>query len=139
MLSGLTIPIVVVMLATFLHLPSRNTAQFLLPLSSVPYTFVGRTETIFSATQVVHILGPYAFGKATLATTVMRNEGVDIVFIKIRGHSIFDSISKDTIEWSTNSKESPIRCMLSQRSLTLVVSVECDEWLETNNGNLEEL
>ena len=144
------------MLAAFMHLSSRNSPQFLLSLPSVPYTFVGRGEDVSTikkffyspAIQVVHIVGPHGIGKATLAIQVsheLQNEGVDVVFIDISGHSTFKSISERSmmiIDGSinlNNSKESLTKWVRSRTSLTLVVFVKCDKWLETNNDNVEEL
>ena len=144
------------MLAALSHLSSRNRAQFLYPLPSVPDTFVGREGDVLqikeylysSAFQVVHIVGPHAFGKKTLALKVsheMRREEVDVVFVDVDGQSTFAGISKEVMKVidvsfnSNDSKESLRKWVSSRTSLTILVLVKCDKWLEANNGNLTEL
>ena len=126
------------------------------PLPLVPDTFVGREGDVLqikkylksSAIQVVHIVGPHAFGKKTLAIKVsheMRREGVGVVFVDVDGQSTFAGISKEVMKVidvsfnSNDSKECLKKWVSSRTSLTILVLVKCDKWLEANNGNLTEL
>ena len=122
----------------------------------LPDTFVGREGDVLqikkylnsSAIQVVHIVGPHAFGKTTLAMKVsqeMRHEKVDVIFVDVDGQSTFAGISKEVMKVvnvsfnSNDSKESLKKWVSSRTSLTLLVFVKCDEWLVAIHGNLEEL
>ena len=150
------LPILLVILGVYLYLPSTTSEELRPPLPSVPVTFVGREEDVLrikeylysSAIQVVHIVGPHAFGKKTLALKVgheMQDEGVNVIFVDIYGQSTFDSISKEAmkvVDVSFNSndyKESLTKWVSSRTSLAILVFIRCDMWLEANNGNLEEL
>ena len=139
-----------------MYLPSTTSEELMPPLPSVPDTFVGRERDVLqikkyldsSAIQVVHIVGPHAVGKKTLVMKVsheMRCEGVDVVFVDINGQSTFDSISKEVMKVidvsfnSNDSKKSLKKWVRNRISLTVLVLVKCDEWLEANNSNLTEL
>ena len=136
-----------------MYLPLRTSEELMPPLPLVPDTFVGREGDVLqiktylnsSAIQVVHIVGPHAFGKKLLAIKVsheMRHEEVDVVFVDVDGQSTFAGISKEVmkvIDVSFNSKESLKKWVSSRTSFTILVLVKCDKWLEANNGNLTEL
>ena len=121
-----------------------------------PINCVGREDDVkkikeyvhSSAIQVVHIVGPHAFGKATLAKKVsqeLESEGIDVFVIEIDGLSTFESVSKQAMKVIDESKvfsdyrESLINWVSSRTSLTVLVFIKCDKWLEANNGNLEEI
>ena len=139
-----------------MYLPSRTGEELMPPLPLVPDTFVGREGDVLhimtylnsSAIKVVLIVGPHAFGKKTLAIKVshkMRREEVDVVFVDVDGQSTFAGISKEVMKVldvsfnSNDSKESLKKWVSSRTSLTTLVLVKCDKWLEANNGNLTEL
>ena len=121
-----------------------------------PINCVGREDDVkkikeylnSSAIQVVHIVGPHAFGKATLAKKVsqeLENEGIDVFVIEIYGLSTFESVSKQAMKVIDGSKvfsdykESLIKWVSSRTSQTVLAFIKCDKWLEANNGNLEEI
>ena len=124
------------------------------PIPPVPDTFVGRENDgsilkgyIYNpAIQVIHIVGGHALGKATFATKFshdMRNDGIDVVFLDVNGLSRFMNISDElmkVIDNSTdlaNSTETLKKWVKSRTSLTLLVLVKCDKWLEANASNIQ--
>ena len=148
------IPILLIFLGVYL--PSRTSEELMPPLPLVPDTFLGREGDVLqikkylnsSAIQVVHIVGPHAFGKKLLAIKVsheMQREEADVVFVDVDGQSTFGGISKEVMKvldvsfHSNDSKESLKKWVSSRTSLTILVLVKYDDWLEANNGNIREL